>query len=57
VVKKPATGVEGIDMYGHDGGDWLWMTLGMGLWLIVTGAVVYAAVTLANRDRGNGRDQ
>jgi heme/copper-type cytochrome/quinol oxidase subunit 2 len=45
-------------MYGHDGGDWLWMTLGMGFWLIVVGMVVYAAVRFASRDhRGGGSDR
>jgi heme/copper-type cytochrome/quinol oxidase subunit 2 len=39
-------------MYGHDGWDWLWMTLTMGFWLVVLGVVVYVAVRLAQRDRG-----
>jgi hypothetical protein len=55
LVKDIATEVEAIGMYGHDAGDWLWMALGMGLWLIVTGAVVYTAVRLAYRDHGGGR--
>lgn len=33
-----------------DGSDWLWMTLSMTLATLVIGAVVYAAVRLANRD-------
>jgi hypothetical protein len=57
LVKDIATEVEAIGMYGHDADDWLWMTLWMGLWLIVTGAVVYAAVRLAYRDHGRGRDR
>lgn len=40
-------------MYGHmdgswgSGGDWLWMTLLMLVWLVVLGGLVYAAVRLA----------
>ena len=34
-----------------DGWDWLWMSLVMTLWVVVVGAVVYAAVRLAQRDR------
>jgi heme/copper-type cytochrome/quinol oxidase subunit 2 len=39
------------DMYGNWGSplDWLWMTLMMLLWIIVVGAVVYAAVRLATQ--------
>ena len=37
-------------MYWHDGWDWFWMIPMMLVWVIVLGAVVYAAVTLANRD-------
>jgi heme/copper-type cytochrome/quinol oxidase subunit 2 len=44
-------------MYGHDNGDWLWMTLVMGFWVIVLGVVVYAAVRFAQRGRGGGSDQ
>ena len=44
-------------MYGHDGGDWLWMSAVMGSWVIVVGVVVYAAVRLAQRDHGGGRDR
>ena len=32
-----------------DGWDWLWMTFGMGLWIVLIGAVVYVAVRLAQR--------
>ena len=32
-----------------DGWDWLWMTLTMGIWLVVLGAVIYIAVRLAQR--------
>ncbi len=32
-----------------DGWDWLWMTLTMGFWLVVLGAVIYIAVRLAQR--------
>ena len=32
-----------------DGWDWLWMTLMMGFWLVVLGAVIYIAVRLAHR--------
>jgi heme/copper-type cytochrome/quinol oxidase subunit 2 len=32
-----------------DGSDWIWMTLMMGLWLVLLGAVVYIAVRLAQR--------
>ena len=43
-------------MHGLDGADWIWMTFGMSVWLIVIGVVIYAAVRLAVRDRhGRGR--
>lgn len=45
-------------MYGYgdfDGLDWLWMSSMMGLWIVVIGAVVYAAVRLAQRDNHGGR--
>jgi heme/copper-type cytochrome/quinol oxidase subunit 2 len=32
-----------------DGWGWLWMTLMMGFWLVVLGAVIYIAVRLAHR--------
>jgi heme/copper-type cytochrome/quinol oxidase subunit 2 len=32
-----------------DGWDWLWMTLTMGIWLIVLGAVIFIAVRLTQR--------
>jgi heme/copper-type cytochrome/quinol oxidase subunit 2 len=38
-------------MHGVDGGDWIWMTFGMGAWVIVIGLVVYVAVRLATHDR------
>ena len=31
------------------GVDWLWMTLGMGFWVVLIGVAVYAAVRLAQR--------
>lgn len=37
-------------MYWHDGWDWFWMIPMMLLWILVLGAVVYAAVRLANHD-------
>jgi hypothetical protein len=30
-----------------DGSDWVWMTMMMGLWLVLLGGVVYIAVRLA----------
>lgn len=33
-----------------DGSDWVWMTLSMTVGIVVLGAVIYAAVRLANRD-------
>ena len=37
-------------MYGWmNGVGWLWMTFMMVFWIVVLGAVVYAAVKLANR--------
>ncbi len=44
-------------MYGHDGGDWLRMSVVIGSWVIVVGVVVYAAARLAQRDHGGGRDR
>ncbi len=44
-------------MYWDDhmnGADWLWMSLSMGVWLVLLGAVVYVAVRLANGDRDRG---
>jgi len=32
-----------------NGWDWLWMTVMMGFWLVVLGAVIYLAVRLAHR--------
>jgi hypothetical protein len=37
-------------MYWNDGWAWFWMIPMMLLWVLVLGAVVYAAVRLANRD-------
>jgi hypothetical protein len=36
----------GVVMHGV---DWLWMTLGMGFWVVLIGVAVYAAVRLAQR--------
>ena len=38
------------DMHGYDGWDWAWMAPMMLFWVVVIGAVVYAAVRLAQRD-------
>lgn len=38
-------------MHGADGGDWIWMTFGMGAWVIVIGLVVYVSVRLVMRAR------
>jgi flagellar biogenesis protein FliO len=38
-----------------DGWDWLWMTFGMGFWLVLIGVVVYIAVRLATRRPRAGR--
>jgi heme/copper-type cytochrome/quinol oxidase subunit 2 len=48
------TGSEAIGMHDADGADWIWMTFGMGAWVIVVGLVVYVAVRLAMRDRHQG---
>jgi hypothetical protein len=37
-------------LYWHDGLAWFWMVPMMLLWVVVLGAVVYAAVRLANHD-------
>ena len=37
-------------MYWHNGWSWFWMIPMMFFWIVVLGAVVYAAVRLANRD-------
>lgn len=44
-------------MYGHDSGDWLWMSLVMGFWVIVLGGAIYAAVRIAERRRDRSDDQ
>ncbi len=38
-----------------NGWDWLWMTLMMGFWLVVLGAVIYIAVRLAHRSPAQPR--
>ena len=41
---------KGVAMHGWmDGSDWVWMTMMMGFWLVLLGAVVYIAVRLAQR--------
>ncbi len=37
-------------MYWHNGWAWFWMIPMMLVWVLVLGAVIYAAVRLANRD-------
>ena len=38
-------------MMNRNGGwDWFWMIPMMHLWVVLIGAVVYAAVRIANRD-------
>ena len=37
-------------MYWHNGWSWFWMIPMVFFWIVVLGAVVYAAVRLANRD-------
>lgn len=36
-------------MHWMNGWDWVWMSFMMTFWLIVLGAIVYAAVRLAQR--------
>lgn len=39
-------------MHGYvDSWDWVWMTTITVFWVVLIGAVVYAAVRLAQRDR------
>jgi len=42
-------------MYGHtmDGWDWVWGSFMMGFWIVLLAVVVYIAVRLAQRDRGD----
>lgn len=49
--REPKLVAKGGAMYWHDGWDWVWMTFMMGFWVVVLGAVVYAAVRLAQRDK------
>ena len=42
---------KGGALYEMDGWDWLWMSVVMTLWAVVVGAVIYAVVRLAQRDR------
>lgn len=35
--------------HAMDGGNWIWMTFTMVFGVVVLGAVIYAAVRLANR--------
>jgi heme/copper-type cytochrome/quinol oxidase subunit 2 len=42
-------------MHSIDGADWLWMSFMMVFWLVVLGAVVYAAVRLAQRPPREGK--
>jgi heme/copper-type cytochrome/quinol oxidase subunit 2 len=43
-------------MYWNDGWAWFWMLPMMLVWVLVLGAVVYAAVRLANRDSHQHQD-
>jgi hypothetical protein len=44
-------------MYGYMAGwAWLWMTLMTVVWVAALGAVIYVAVTLANRDSNQRKD-
>ena len=52
-----STEAEATDVYGHEDGDWLWMSVVIGSWGIFVGMVVYAAVRFAHRDHGGGRDR
>lgn len=36
-------------MHGMNGWEWIWMSSMMGFWLVVLGAIVYAAIRLAQR--------
>ena len=36
-------------MHWMNGWDWVWMSFMMAFWLVVLGAIVYAAVRLAQR--------
>jgi hypothetical protein len=40
-----------------DASGWFWMSFMMIFWIVVLGAVVYAAVRLANRDHHGERPQ
>jgi uncharacterized membrane protein len=45
-----SAGLKGGAMYHWmDGWGWFWMSFMMVFWIVVLGAVVYAAVRLANR--------
>jgi heme/copper-type cytochrome/quinol oxidase subunit 2 len=46
---------KGVAMHWMDGTDWLWMSFMMVFWLIVFGAVIYAAVRLAQRPPREGK--
>jgi uncharacterized membrane protein len=36
-------------MYGMDGGDWIWMSFMMVLWLVVLVALIYLVIRLAQQ--------
>lgn len=36
-------------------GNWMWMSFMMVIWLIVLGAIIYAAVRLGSRSPGDKR--
>jgi hypothetical protein len=40
-----------------DASGWFWMSFMVIIWILVLGAVVYAAVRLANRDHHRERPQ
>jgi hypothetical protein len=42
-------------MHSIDGADWVWMSFMMVFWFSVLGAVVYAAVRLAQRPPREGK--
>ncbi len=42
-------------MHGMDGFDWVWMTFMMVFWVVLLGAVIFAAVRLAQRPPRAGK--
>ena len=51
-ARSPQESKGGVEVHWMDGWDWAWMPFMMVFWVVVLGAVIYAAVRLAQRPPG-----